>query len=288
MATRKRPPLSEKRAEYVDGRVSGRLVGQPLHYPAAPSDDYDKAMRRIIREMERAYREELLSVHEQVLEGEEVASMDASLASQLRIRLNALRARFSKLFTERAPAIVSSMLERVNQSQQRILGASLKELSGGLTLKTDVMPTALSEALTAATNENVSLIKSIQSRYHTQVEGIVMRSIQPGGRGAADIKEGLMRYKGVTERRAKIIATDQTRKVTAAMNYERSKSLGIKSFKWQHSSGGKEARPLHKNVLNGKIFSYDDLPVIDEKTGERGLPGQLINCRCVAVPVLDW
>lgn len=288
MATRKRPPLSEKRAEYVDGRVSGRLVGGPLHYPAAPADDYDKAMRRIIREMERAYRDELLSVHEQVLEGEEVAAMDASLASQLRIRLNTLRARFAKLFTDRAPEIVSSMIGRVDQSQQRILGASLKELSGGLTLKTDVMPAPLKEALTAATNENVSLIKSIQSRYHTQVEGIVMRSIQPGGRGAADIKDGLMRYKGVTERRAKIIATDQTRKVTSAMNYERSKALGIKSFKWQHSGGGKEPRPLHKNTLNGKIFSYDDLPVIDDKTGERGLPGQLINCRCVAVPVLDW
>lgn len=286
MATRKRPPLSEKRAEYVDGRVSGRLVGQPLHYPAAPADDYDKAMRRIIREMERAYRDELLSVHEQVLEGEEVAAMDASLASQLRIRLNALRARFAKLFSDRAPAIVSSMLERVDQSQQRILGASLKELSGGLTLKTDVMPAALSEALTSATNENVSLIKSIQSRYHTQVEGIVMRSIQPGGRGAADIKDGLMRYKGVTERRAKIISTDQVRKVTAAMNYERSKSLGITKAKWVHSHGGKNPRPKHL-AFNGKIFDLSDPPAIGDN-GQKVLPGAEISCRCSWTPVIEW
>jgi len=105
-----------------------------------------------------------------------------------------------------------------------------------------------------------------------------MRSIQPGGRGAADIKEGLTNQLGVNDRRATRIAIDQTRKITTAMNYERSKALGVKKFKWLHSGGGAEPRPLHKNTLNGKIFSYDDLPVIDEKTGERGLPGQLINC----------
>lgn len=286
MATRKRPPLSNKRADYVDGRVSGRIVGEPLHYPAAPSDQYSKEMRRLIREMEKDYRAALLAKFDQV-EGEDVAQ-DASMASQLRMRLNALKSKWVKVFTDRAPTLVSSMINRVDQSEQRSLSASLKQLSGGVTLKTDIMPAGLTEALTSSTNENVSLIKSIQQQFHTQVEGYVMRSVQPGGRGAADIKEGLTNQLGVNDRRATRIAIDQTRKITAAMNFERSKALGIKKFKWLHSGGSAEPRPLHKNTLNGKIFSYDDLPVIDEKTGERGLPGQLINCRCVSIPVLDW
>ena len=64
--------------------------------------------------------------------------------------------------------------------------------------------------------------------------------------------------------------------------------LGVKKFKWLHSMGGKEPRPLHKNVLNGNVYSFDDPPVIDERTGERGLPGVLINCRCRMLPVIEF
>jgi uncharacterized protein with gpF-like domain len=64
--------------------------------------------------------------------------------------------------------------------------------------------------------------------------------------------------------------------------------IGIKKFKWRHSGGGAHPRPLHRNVLNGNIYSFDDPPVIDEKTGQRGFPGQLINCRCVMISVIEF
>jgi uncharacterized protein with gpF-like domain len=40
--------------------------------------------------------------------------------------------------------------------------------------------------------------------------------------------------------------------------------------------------------MDGKIFSFDDLPIIDRKTGERGIPGQAINCRCTMTPVYEF
>jgi uncharacterized protein with gpF-like domain len=30
------------------------------------------------------------------------------------------------------------------------------------------------------------------------------------------------------------------------------------------------------------------LPVIDPRTGERGIPGQAINCRCVMRPLVEF
>ncbi|RIQ43658.1 phage head morphogenesis protein, partial [Bordetella avium] len=32
----------------------------------------------------------------------------------------------------------------------------------------------------------------------------------------------------------------------------------------------------------------DNPPIIDKTTGERGLPGQLINCKCRMRPVIDF
>jgi len=37
-----------------------------------------------------------------------------------------------------------------------------------------------------------------------------------------------------------------------------------------------------------EIFSFDDLPVIDRRSGERGIPGQAINCRCRMAPVIEF
>jgi len=63
--------------------------------------------------------------------------------------------------------------------------------------------------------------------------------------------------------------------------------VGVKKFKWLHSGGGQKPRKDHIE-MNGNIYSFDDLPVIDKRTGERGIPGQAINCRCRMAPVIEF
>lgn len=287
MTTRK-PKLTRKRERYVKERASGILVGKPLTYSAAQMEKYSASMGRLIDAMFKDYAKELSSVFRQneVITIQD-AAMDASISSQARILLNALRRKWGRIFAREAPKIVERMVSGVDKAEQNQLKESLKQLSGGITLKTDAMPAALQQAVKASIAENVALIKSIESRYHTQIEGAVMRSLQPGGRGMADVRDFLEHYKGVTDRRKDIIAKDQVRKVQTSMNVERAKSAGIKKFRWLHSRGGSEPRPDHV-AMSGNVYSYDDPPVIDRRTGERGFPGQAINCRCQMIPVLEW
>ena len=86
---------------------------------------------------------------------------------------------------------------------------------------------------------------------------------------------------------AKNVALDQTRKAYQSMNAERMRAAGVKSFEWIHSGGGQKPRPDHV-AMSGNVYRYDNLPVIDKRTGERGIPGQAPNCRCTARPVLDF
>lgn len=248
-------------------------------------DKYRVELDKLINTMERSYRRELITLFKDV---PPVITMDASTASQSRILLNSLQARFAKLFRDRANDIVKNMFNRVDRASSLNLKESLKQLSGGLTIPTPDMPAALKESMTASIAENVSLIKSIPQQFHRQIEGVVMRSMQSGGNGINDVIKGLERYKGVTSRRAKNIARDQVRKVTADCNNFRAQSVGIKKFEWVHSGANKESRPYHKNVLNGQIFRYDDPPILDPNTGERGLPGRLCNCACFARPIVDF
>ena len=282
MTRRKRPPLTNKRKDYVQSRASGLLVGEPLHYPAGVADRYRDGLDKLVQQMMREYKREVAALWRDYAP----ITQDASLASQSALALARLKNKFTRLFKERAPALIDGMLGGVDKASATGLQKSLKELSGGVALKTDTMPAPLAEIIKATTYENVKLITNIPEQTALRIEGAVMRSIQQGGEGRKTILQELERIGGMESRRVKLIAEDQTRKITSAMNAERSKALGIQKFRWLHSSGSAEPRPKHV-AANGNIYSYDDPPKIGDK-GEAVLPGFSINCRCVAIPVLEW
>ena len=160
---------------------------------------------------------------------------------------------------------------------------------GGLSIKTDFITPELNDIIKASAAESTQLIKSIPQQYMLETQGAVMRSITTGN-GLQDLVPFFEKRKGITTRRAKNIALDQTRKVYNSINQGRMEALGIDTYEWVHSGGGKEPRPEHKAKypagLNGGVFSLSDPPVIDPKTGQRGKPGDLINCRCTMRPVM--
>lgn len=148
--------------------------------------------------------------------------------------------------------------------------------------------------------ENVNLIKTIPERYFDKIGAAVEKRTRGKMTRAALVKR-IEEIGGVTHRRAEMIADDQTAKVTERMMLQRCRNAGVKKVMWMHSSISMKPRDYHKtkwdghtgkrngrpNGLNGFIFSIDDPPVIDKKTGERGYPAELINCKCYLTPVLE-
>ncbi|WP_193014589.1 MULTISPECIES: phage minor head protein [Gammaproteobacteria] len=218
-------------------------------------------------------------------------TMDASFASQTRIWLNRLKRKWDSIFKQKSSEIADKFVSQVDIGAKRNLDDSLKQLSGGITIKTPNMPEALKDKIIASTAENVSLIKSIPLQFHQRIESVALLSISQGGEGAKtlfdEVKPLIDIEKEKLEKRASFIAVDQTRKITTAVNYERMKSAGIRKAVWHHSGGGAEPREWHIK-LDGEVFDLDNPPIIDPKTGERGLPGQLPNCKCFWTPVIDF
>lgn len=212
---------------------------------------------------------------------------DATLTTTLTRMLADLGKKWAGRFGAEAYRITTQMIDRNNNFSKKSLTASLKEMSGGLTIPTPDMPAALYDRLLASTKTNVGLIKSIPAEYHQRIQQAVLRSISAGNFGSHTLREELEKISGVTRERADLIAVDQTRKVNTAMNEERMDAAGLEEFEWIHSGGGKHPRPLHVEY-DGRIFKLKDPPVIDERTGEKGLPGQLINCRCKMRPILNF
>src|SRR5690554_4001348 len=271
--------LTDKRVKWGRQRSVETFSGDPLTFPASVAAKYRDELDKEIRAMVAEYQKALFSVPG--------VTSDESIVTTFSRILRGLGDKWAKRFAERSRTLAEQMIARTDRYSKANLNKSLKELSGGLTLKTPDMPAGLYDKLLASIKENVGLIRSIPSDYHGRIEEAVMRSIQTGGEGSKTLIDEIRNIGKSTEKRAELIAVDQTRKVTAAMNSERMKAVGLKKFEWLHSGGGKEPRRLHVEY-DGQILDLDDPPVIDERTGERGLPGQLINCRCRMRPIVDF
>lgn len=203
----------------------------------------------------------------------------ATPAANLQDALDGLGARWTARFEEAAPKLgqwfATTAARRTNAGLQRILR------DGGVTVEFQMTP-VMRDIFNATVSENVGLIKSIGSQYHSEVQGMVMRSVT-AGRDLGGLTKELEGRFDITRRRAAFIARDQNNKSTANFVKVRQTEHNLMAT-WLHSAGGKEPRPTHvKN--SGKIY--------DPKTGwydpavKRYIwPGTEINCRCVSRTVV--
>lgn len=277
--------ISSKKQEWVDKfKPTSVMRGKTLYYNVSSQRKYIAKLTALVDKMTNEVENKLTALFKSNT-AKQFFAQDDSISSQARILTNQLTAKFEDLFGHKAKPLAQEMIDQQDQNSKTALSASLKELSGGLVLKTDFLNAEMGEILTAAVAQNVSLIKSIPSKYMEQIKYSTLHSITTGN-GLADLIPAFEKYGKITKKRAKNIAEDQTRKVYNQLNTSRQKALGLKQFEWLHSGGGQHPRELHIDVLNGQIYNLDNPPIIDEDTGERGIPGQLPNCRCTQRPVL--
>lgn len=279
--------LAPKRAAWVGQFKPPRLKGATLRPSESAAIRYAKQLRVLIDRMIAQTERDIAKLFESPTAVASHVATDASISSQSRILLNGLTSKFSVMFAQASKGLSEQMVSAVEMNSATGLRNSLKEISGSVTLKTDMLKGGpVGEIAKASVAENVSLIKSIPEQYMQRVTNAVMRSITTG-EGLKTLQPALKNIKGMTARRATLIAEDQTRKVYNSIAKGRMQAVGVGKFEWIHTGGSQKPRQEHID-MDGEIYSFDDLPVIDSRTGERGIPGQLPNCRCTMRPVLDF
>lgn len=280
--------LTKRKARWVERRKPDFVRGNPLNYPTTIEARFSERINDVVqRMMDKVERDvQRLFTEEHSKEFFATFAQDDTISSQARILTNKLRDKFESIFGAFAALESERMMGQVDKASSTSVHASLEELSGGLSLPTSALSGTDRQVLNASITESTALIKSISTKYLDGVQAATMRSITTGN-GLQDLVPYLKKQRGITERRARMIAYDQTRKAFNNLNRGRMQRLGLKKFEWLHTSGSKEPRKLHISY-SGKIFSFDDLPIIVEDTGERGIPGQAINCRCRMRPVIEF
>lgn len=282
------------------------IEGAVLRPSAAVKAQMAKAMLKLIKAMQAEVMAEVRAVfHVEQLPviAEDVAmrqarelglvppvvttAMDANLSELAASVITKLTAKWQDIFDKGALAIADRMVSSTLKRSDATAGPSLKDVGKDLTI---AISPAMRVYIDAAAQESVALIKRVPAQYLPNVQQDVMRSITTG-EGLKDLVPALKARNVKVRNWAENVARDQTRKAYATVNRVRMREAGIRKFKWVHSGGSNAPREHHllpfPQGLNGGIFSLDEPPIIDEKTGERGFPGQLPYCGCTMSPVIE-
>jgi SPP1 gp7 family putative phage head morphogenesis protein len=163
--------------------------------------------------------------------------------------------------------------DQFQQQVQRVVKVNLYDDTSGL-----------AEHLDLFVSDNVKLIKDLTGGHLADIKGVVTRGARAGLRHE-EVAAQIERQFGVAKNRAALIATDQIGKLNGELNKLRQTNLGVRRYRWS-TSLDERVRKSHRN-LEDTIQEWARPPVVDERTGERGHPGQPIRCRCSAIPIID-
>ena len=183
----------------------------------------------------------------------------------------------------------SANKERFNRQASKTFGIDLK---GALSSSGK----AVQDQLAIDRELNASLIKSVATEFKQQISETIMTNVQSGKRSTDLITQIKERY-SVSQSRAKLIARDQTSKLNGSLVKARAQAVGSKTYIWSGAMD-ERARQDHK-VMQGKTCKWDDPTVYSDDGGEtwkkrkqiggvEAHPTEPINCRCAALPVVEF
>lgn len=253
-----------------------RFVFRPAEPTRAADVGYLTALRRMLRGAQAIVRNDILPAVVKANErrADAMATDDTGVDAAMR--------KLEREIARRLVLAATRMVERVLRLERKRNTkhfVSAVKSAIGVDLSSVVTEGAIDEAFQAILQRNVDLITRLADATREKIRMAVEEAVL-SGMPAKDLQARLTHDFGVLDSRAKLIARDQIAKVNSDLNQLRQQQVGVEEYEWS-SSRDERVRPLHRE-LNGRTFRWD------QPGPDAGMhPGQPINCRCVAIAVIN-
>jgi SPP1 gp7 family putative phage head morphogenesis protein len=268
--------LQSGRLTYSRGKFSGKLnatLSKELRDMGAVWDRKAKCFSLNLSEMDYDLRDAISASESKFLE--KIRSIDKKLAAVLPEQL-ASKLKIENLFDR-------TLWKVEKQFQQNVKN---------ITIAPKLTETQ-SARIAAEWQNNMDLwIRNFTEEQIVKLRKDMQKSVLAGNRYESAVKMIQDSY-GVTARKAKFLARQETALLMTKFTETRYQDSGIHEYKWRCVKGTPlhPVRPMHQELNDrsnkGEIFRFDQPPV-DSPDGSRHNPGQNYNCRCMAIPVIRF
>lgn len=199
---------------------------------------------------------------------------DAAYVDQLKQLMDKTYLDFSKAVGK--PQVDKITMEQAARISLMNKKEFVKVIHSSLSVNPIVQESWLDPKMKAFQAQNTDLITNLSIDQKQRVEQTLYRKLS-AGKGIDAIKAELDKDKDIGQNRSRLIARDQTNKFNGQLTQLRQKEVGIDSYVWT-TSRDERVRPSHA-LLDGKKFDWSNPPA-------EGNPGEPIQCRCIAQPVI--
>lgn len=136
-----------------------------------------------------------------------------------------------------------------------------------------------------AWSKNLDLYIQDFTRQNTlKLRELVRASVFAGDR-ATSLSDIIQKNFNTTRAKANFLARQETSLLLSKFHEQRYSDVGVIRYKWS-TSHDSHVRHDHKE-LDGRIFSWDQPPIVDRSTGKHANPGEDFGCRCTAIPIWE-
>lgn len=265
--------------------VTPAATAQALAYQAALGPLL-KALEKLVEQLLSKVAPTLARADSRVDAGErDLRRLIADFKGSLDAEIQSLLGRLEKMLAARSEQVDRVGLATLKRQLQAAMEAAVRVAPD---LPRDALATVMARVAgttkaRAATRErwvaaNLELIQGLGVQAAKRV-GQLVRDAASGGTRIETLARQLQEQVGVSQRRAALLARDQTTKLASQVNEAQQRDLGAKRYIWRHSGIRVGARPEHL-ARDGKVFFWERPP-------PGGPPGAEPNCRCTAEPLVE-
>lgn len=268
-------------------QATKRKKPKGIKAPVAVGISYNAELQRIVREISKDVNETIVPLVRTLAPQYQTDSAIETRDNWVDVLTNALTLIKGKWSSQQFVTLSNQLASKFVRSAADVNQERFSDQMRSVGIDVFSDSQAAQDYLAASAYDNSRLIQSIPDQYLTQVESIVMTNVRAGGRSSAITKQ-LSEQFGVTSRRAKFIARDQTAKINGDLTSKRQQNAGFEYFEWVDSDD-ERVRDRHEFIADkitayGKgIYRWDNPPLSSK--GTPIIPGQDFQCRCIARPV---
>lgn len=290
-------PLSQKaRIQANRRRKFGIRTAKAVKLDYSAELWYRNQMITYINKMRDQIEAQLITILEtqETLDAGEGFAMTDSLLDELTRTLGNLERQWT-LTKEQSAVVASQFTGKMDDSTKSRLQDSIRD-AVGIDFIQLTQTEGLTDALKSSIFENTRLIKSIPEQYLGKIEEIINQNSIKGGATESMI-DAIRGTYNTSVSRARLIARDQSNKLNGTLTRERQTSIGVRAYRWRTVGDG-NVRETHKE-RNGKVYAWkledvgkrlaDGTRLLNPgfTPNDIGHPGDDIQCRCIAEPVLE-
>lgn len=220
----------------------------------------------------------------------------AGLPVELRAAIDTSVANFEAMVARMDAALVAAIPKATpDQTKiERFFDTTLYRTDGKLqkTLESvAIVPRLDKEARLRISEEytrNLDLyIQDFKQEEITKLRTMIEKAVLTGDRQKA-LEQMILDSFDVSQNKAKFLARQESNLLVTKYKQVRYQDAGVDKYRWHCVSGSAlhPVRPMHKKN-DGKIYTWDNPPTVNE-AGDRKNPGQDYNCRCQAIPVVEF